>query len=243
MTPTILITRPQAAAQRFADHLRTVLGDGPCIVISPIMRIVETRNALDLTDIQTLIFTSRNGVEAYATRSERRDLPCYVVGAATRAVAEKYGLTVLASAEYVDLLANRMITDTPPGPCLHLRGAHGAGDLVGQLAAAGIEARVYVLYDQQPCALHAMALKALAGPNPVVLPLFSARSADLFFAAAPENACLYVAAISDAVARHVPNGRAERLLVAKTPDAKGITDALKQLLMDGIRVEAAKGAQ
>ena len=90
--PIILITRPWAAAVRFADACRKAFGGGVAITLAPLMEIVPVPFALDLCGVQGLIFTSAAGVGCYATATGRRDVPAWCVGDQTAATARSIGL-------------------------------------------------------------------------------------------------------------------------------------------------------
>ena len=86
-----------------------------------------------------------------------------------------------------------------------------------------------VVYDQLPQPLNEPALKALAGRAPVILPLFSPRSAGLLSEQAMDaRAPLWLVPISPAAAARWQAGQA-RMLVADTPDAGGILRAIGAL--------------
>ncbi len=243
MTPTILITRPDPAGAQFADDIRQQIGCGVTIVISPLMRIVFDDVPLDLEGIDRLIFTSRNGVEAFARASERRDIACYCVGDATARVARDHGLNaVSASGAAGDLLA-RIWADAVTGPCLHIRGEHAVGDIAPRLDASGIPTREAILYRQVPHALSEEAQDLLRGDRPVILPLFSPRTADVFFANHGGRPRMTVVALSPAVSAKVPETFAGEVIVAERPDAGAMLEVIRRLLDQGKALEAGKLAQ
>src|SRR5882757_6846967 len=68
-----LITRPREEAERFADAMRD-RGLDP--VIAPILEIEPVDpGPIALDDVQAVLATSRNGLDAFARRVARRDLP------------------------------------------------------------------------------------------------------------------------------------------------------------------------
>lgn len=243
MPPVILITRPEPAAQHFADALRQRWGCEVRVVISPLMEIAYLEDALDLEGVKTLIFTSAHGVEAFARATGRRDIPCYAVGPATSAAAIAAGLKTIEAGGDANALYKRLVADKVNGPCLHIRGEHAAADLAGMLSAAGYATRAHVAYRQEPLLLNKDALDLMAGDAPVLLPLFSPRSAALFFKQARVRAPLLIAAISQNTAAKVPEDVATRLLVAKTPNGEGMMKALDALRRDAIQLESTYRAQ
>ncbi|WP_157708860.1 uroporphyrinogen-III synthase [Roseovarius faecimaris] len=243
MSVTVLITRPEPAAIELADTLRGRWGCGVNIVISPVMQIEWAEALPDLSGVGTLIFTSRNGVAGFARLSERRDLPCYAVGSATAEAARALGLVTMDAEGDADALVDRIRRDAPTAPCLHLRGEHAAGDVAQRLTETGIETREAVLYRQKARALSEEARACLGRDTPVILPLYSPRSAALCFDRMDAEAPLVVAAISANAAKPVPDGSVIGIIVAQTPDAEAMLTALDAAYEMAIRVEGAKGAQ
>lgn len=238
MALSILITRPEPAASDFAAAVRAGLGAGLRIVIAPVMRIEPLTDALpDLAGAGTLVLTS---VHAAATL---RHLPatcrpvCYCVGATTTAAARAAGFEAVDGGGDARRLLARLLADRPPEPVHYLRGEHVAADLAASLAGAGFDVAETVVYRQHPQPLGAEAESLLAGTAPVIVPLFSPRSAALFFEAAPPGAPLHVAAISRNAAARVPPGRAEALVIARAPDAEAMLTAIEALASQVKRVE------
>jgi len=248
MTVTILITRPEPEATRFAAQLRADHGVGVEVLCAPLMRIRWTGALPRLGGDETLIFTSRHGVAGFCRLTDRRDLPCYGVGEATAQAARAAGMAAIACDGDARALVQRIAHDGATGPFLHPRGAHVATDIAGALRAAGHDARDTVVYDQQAQPLDDAARAALAGTDPVILPLMSPRSADLFFAqifaqSGAPTAPLLIAAISPGTARSVPEGAARVLRVAASPDAEEIRKLLQDLVKSAKRLEGGKRAQ
>ena len=243
MTPTILITRPDPAGAQFADAIRQQIGCGVAIEISPLMKIVFAGELPDLDGITRLIFTSRNGVEAFARASDRRDITCYCVGDATAQVARDHGLTAISSSGAADDLVARVQSDAVTGPCLHIRGDRSVGDIARRLGASGIPTSEAVLYRQVPNPLSDQAQRLFRGDGPVILPLFSPRTAQLFFANGMGRPRMTVVALSAAVAAMVPDGFDGELIVAERPDAAAMLDVIQRLVDQGKSLETGKRAQ
>lgn len=244
MSVTILITRPEPEASGFADTLRADHGAGVCVLSSPLMRIEATGALPQMGCDETLIFTSRHGVAGFCRLTERRDLPCYAVGEATAQAARAAGMAATACGGDAASLLRRITQDGARGPFLHPRGAHVAADIAGALRTAGHAARDTIVYAQVPQPLSQAARAVLAGPCPVILPLMSPRSGQLFFAEAKTPvAPLLIAAISANAARTVPEGAARMVRVAATPDAQAICKLLRDLVKSAKRLEGRKRAQ
>lgn len=240
MRPIVLITRPPPGGERFAAALRARLGArlGAAVemVLSPILRIEPCGALPDLGDVACLLFTSQHGVARYAALGGRRDLPGYAVGEATATAAEEAGLSLVACEGDAASMLARIAADGATGPFLHLRGEHAAADLAADLQRRGHEARQTVLYRQVAEPLSDAARSVLDGTVPVLLPLFSPRSAALLFAACRPTAPLRIVAMSQAVADQVPACHAAQVHVARRPDAGAMLETMTQVL----RVEGAK---
>lgn len=243
MRSTILITRPEMAGLKFADQVRARLGCEVSILLSPVMRIEFSENTPDLTYVTTLIFTSRNGVTAFCRSTPRRDIPCYCVGDATAQYAADEGLNAMSGGGTANDIAARIIADHVAGPCLHIRGEHGVGDVAKRLSDAGIPTREEVMYRQEPEALSLAAQTLLQGEEPVVLPLFSPRTARLVFSSAQIAAPLKVVALSENVAANVPDAHAGTVCVAAKPEAQAVLDAVEALVRAGKPLEGRNLAQ
>jgi uroporphyrinogen-III synthase len=218
--PLVLLTRPRAAAERFAALL---LAERPelDVLISPIMEIVYlVPERLPAADV--VLFTSVHGVAGYVaaggTPSE-----AYCVGAVTAEKARKAGFDVLQVAP--DLAALRPALAGEQRELLQVRGTYVTADLVAEFAHVAS----VIVYDQPRVGLGDQAVAALASGRAVVVPLFSPRSARAFAKEAGQPRALYAAYISAAVqaAAELPFIEAE---TAQTPDARGMVAATLRLI-------------
>lgn len=243
MPSRLLITRPEPAATRLAEEMRTAFPRAE-VVVSPLIRIAYHGSLPEPASGETLIFTSRHGVEGFCRLSVKRDLPACVVGEATAEAARERGFEVRLVAADAGELLERLATEGVEGPFLHARGAHVAAEIADALRQAGHTAHEAVVYDQQALPLTDAARALLDGDAPVILPLMSPRSATLFFeAAGTPRAPLLVAAISRNVANRVPDGAATCVSVSRTPDIRALRSVLNDLEKHAKRVESQKGSQ
>jgi uroporphyrinogen-III synthase len=241
--PTLLITRPEPEASRMAGRLRA-RWPGVAMVVSPLMRIAYRGELPAMTGRETLIFTSRNGVDGFCRLTPRRNLRAYAVGEATAEAARARGFEAIAAEGDAASLLALIEGEGARGPFLHPRGEHVAADIAGTLRAQGFDAADVVVYAQEARPLSPGARSVLDGDAPVILPLMSPRNGLLFFADAGKiRAPLLVAAMSRNVADTVPEGAANRLIVAKTPDMAALCAALHDLVSHAKRVEGKDGAQ
>lgn len=221
MPPTLLLTRPRAASRRFADALAHL---GMCTVISPILRIVPVaHDAQALAAARGLVFTSTHAVPAAGAGRGR---PAICVGPATAQAARDAGFDVTEGpgdaaglAPLLDGLGG--LDDLDGGGWWHPHGVH---------VAARLPVRGMVVYDQQALPLTAEARALLSGAAPVILPIFSARSARLLADAAEgARAPLWIAPIS-AAAGVCWTVDAARMAVALRPDPAGVLAAVETLV-------------
>ncbi len=231
--PTLLLTRPAAASARFAERFAARFGPDWPVVTSPltVLRFRDVPPPLD--GVRTLVFTSEAGVEAFARLTVRRDFAAWCVGPRTAEQARAVGFAVREGPGDAGALIRAMVAARPAAPCLHVRGLHVAGDIADALNSVGIETLSAVLYDQAEEPMNTAASALLSGSRPVLLPLFSPRSARLLRVALPAApAPLAVVAMSAAVADAVHGMGPEHLRVAARPDAGGMLDALGELIAD-----------
>ena len=243
MQPTILITRPEDSAISFASRVRARLGCGVRVVLSPLMQIEYQGSLPPLAGVRTLIFTSQHGVQAFAALTDQRDFDCYAVGNATADVARQLGLRIKSCQGDGQGLIAQVIADNAAVRCLHIRGEHAAVDIAKLLNQAGIETDTAILYRQIGLALEPQAAELLRGEKPVILPLFSPRSAKLFFQQFQPGAPLMVAAISEQVAQTVRETSVSALRVATRPDADAMLEAIDALCNEAKRLEGRNPAQ
>lgn len=218
--PTILLTRPAPASRKFAQRLRDAGVTAP-IVTSPLMRINPVAVSLP-EGLRGVLFTSMNGVAAV----EGRSLPAWCVGDATAAAAARAGWQAISAGGDAEALYKRVLADAPHGPLLHLRGEHARGDLAQRLSTAGIETSETVVYRQTTEPLGPEARRLLSGNSPVLVPLFSPRSAETFLAEGSFRAPLVGIAISTAVADILAKAGVARIDVAAEPTADAMIGAI-----------------
>lgn len=186
--PRALVTRPRASAGEIVAELKA---RGYDVVVEPILDIrFFDGPALPLEGVAGLIFTSANGVRAFAGRSGRRDLPVYAVGDATaRAAREAHFERVLSAGGDVESLADLVCraVQAQRGRLLHIAGTEVAGDLKGRLEAAGYDIERLILYDAVPADRLSTRTQRLLGDGHIdVVVLFSPRTALTFIGLSEE---------------------------------------------------------
>lgn len=241
--PRLLITRPRADSDRFIAELDQATRDGLDVIYSPLIDILAIDCLVDMSDVRGVIFTSSNGVNAARTLGIDPVVPCYCVGSRTTEQAKAAGWAARQSEADAAELITTLARSRPDAPLLHLRGVHARGDVAAKLTAAGIETKEQKIYDQALKPLTAKATSALAGDEPVIVPLFSPRTARQFADNARPQAPLYVAAISEAVAKTVKMLKYNELRVADRADSPTMARCVAQLVELVSRVEGDEEPQ
>lgn len=241
--PTLLMTRPRPASDRFVAGLPSALRQRIAVCHNPLIEIVPRGGALDLGPARGLIFTSANGVAVAAAATARRDLPCFCVGAATTRAARAAGWEATDCGPTGDALVAYLMQDLPEAPLLHLSGAHRSGDIAGRLTGAGCATAVHVLYDQELRPLSAEARALLERGGPVIVALFSLRTARQFAAQSAGLTGFHVVALSAVVAEPLRNRAQSPVFVAERPDAEAMAALVEKLANRICRVEGGGAAQ
>ena len=209
--PILVVTRPEHAARRFADAVLSAVDAQ--VVISPRMRI-EVLEA-QLPPHMAVILTSENGAAQAKRLGVAAGTVAYCIGNRTAQAARSAGLEPVSADGDADALVALLTEIRPQGTLCHIRGEHARGDICARLNALGITCSEVIAYAQTAADPTPQAIAALTGTEPVVLPLFSPRSALLIpLATAP----LHIIAISAAVAEHCAALGADTITVADRPD-------------------------
>ncbi len=178
----VLVTRPRGEAELFAVALAM---RGHDAILAPLIEIALIEDvSVDLSGVQGVLFTSANGVRAFAHAVPDRGLPVFCVGNATANAARAAGFAKVESASGdVETLAALVRERLKPadGALVHAAGTVVAGDLGGSLEAAGFEVRRVRLYRAEIAEeLPAEAAEALAAGEIDVATFFSPRTARTF---------------------------------------------------------------
>ena len=230
----LLNTRPLEDAASLTQALEDL---GHDVISAPLLRIEDIAATLpDLSGIFGLLATSANGLRAFAKKSDRRDIKVFAVGDATARTAADMGFSGVSTASGdVEALAQLVKAECQPsdGALLHVAGTTVAGDLGGELQAAGYDVQRLVLYkatvaDKLPSGLKKM---LSAGDVDGVL-LYSPRTAATFvalvLAAGLEKACATadVWCLSLAVAAKVRNLPWRNIHTSRRPEQAALLDLI-----------------
>ncbi len=226
---TLLMTRPAAGSRAFVAALPDAVLEHCDIVISPLIDIQPV--AADLPDCDAAIFTSTHGV-AHGPQALGRVAFC--LGQATTSAATTAGWHAQQMGQDAKTLVAALTAQRPAGRMVHFSGTHTRGDVAGHLQAAGLDANSVAVYDQVLLPLSDVAQNRLKGSDPVIVPLFSPRSALHFSEQAICTAPLYLGAISPAVAANCAGINHLSLQVAGNPDRVAMIEVVQKLLAQAL---------
>ena len=231
---TILLTRPAAQSLRFAGDLKQALPAVP-IIISPLMVPDYLNPPIPSVDFTAIILVSDAAVQAARRISAAGvTLPtlAFCVGNRTATAARSLGFqTRSAQGNAADLIA-MIIAHHPRGPLLFLRGQDSSGDIAESLLSAGIETISIVGYHQKAQNLTAQAVALLQASHPVIVPVFSTRSARLLLAETARisaKAPLWIAALSPAIAAVIDPESVAGLGTSDHPDSAAMILVVRAL--------------
>lgn len=234
----VLVTRPEPQATRFAEDLLAEFGTRVRPVMTPVLVPVFPAPALPEGPFGAVILTSETAVHA-VQRLMALGAPmpakAFCVGDRTAEAARSAGFSAISAGADASALADLVVAHRSEGPFLHLRGRDTRGGLMERLRNAGVPADDCIVYAQDPVPLSDEAQGLLASPGRLVVPLFSPRTATLFFRSLESVPCvaeLTVVAISPAVAGACPEGRCHRILTAQRPDAAGMMAVLARVVFN-----------
>src|SRR5690242_15585240 len=233
----VLITRPAADATELAAALRM---HGHEVLFDPLLTTSEepgSAAALErsLPGVQAVVFTSPNGVRAFAAASRRRNIPVIALGDASMAAARAAHFGEIESVDGdAEALTSLVVGRLNPlgGALLVVTGAEVGRDLARVLGAAGFSVRRVALYRAEPA--QAFSSKVVAGFKSGTIDaavFFSPGTATVFarliaasgFAAACEGMTAVVT--SPAVGAALKGINFDNLVVARAPTQAAILEA------------------
>jgi uroporphyrinogen-III synthase len=234
----VLVTRALTQSQSLAERLKE---QGHETLLLPLLHIEPVAHAVlslerTLDGAQALLFTSANGVRAFAAASPRRDLRVLTVGEQTAAAAREAGFTAIEIAggdatSLAALVTQRLAPEA--GALVHAAGETVAGDLAGVLEQRGFQVRRVTLYRAE----------AATTIDPEVESKLQAHSIDAALFFSPRTAAIFVAlirgaklesslakttalALSPAVAAALEPLPWSRILTAREPSEAALLEAL-----------------
>ncbi len=233
----LLVTRPEPDALVLKARLEAL---GHEATVAPMLTVsFENVEAVDLSEVQALIATSRNGLRALKAQRAHRiaaQLPIYVVGHATAREAKVMGFSeiIVGGGTVASLLPEIVATADPQSDVLmHLAGDEVAGQIGAELELHGFRVMQPVVYRMVPTAAFTPDVEEQIETGEVdgVL-LFSPRTAsiyaDLILSHGLEKASkrLNHYCLSRAVAQRLAPLAPVRIELAATPDLDAMLDLL-----------------
>ena len=224
--PLLLITRPEAEAQQLVREIRQACPAPVDILLSPLIEIEPIACDVSLEGFSGVIFTSKNGVRCAPKPKTDNSVLAFCVGARTAEAAQSKGyLTLSANGNATDLIKMILCEDVQ-GPLIHFRGAHSRGEIAKNLAKAGRNIISQVVYRQNEAGLTKEAMTALAESRPVVVPLYSPRTAQMLVNQGPHPSNVTFVTISQAVADVIAVYDTNGVIVAEHPDGVAMIEAI-----------------
>lgn len=183
MGPLVLNTRPDTDS---ADLLNALEQRGYRHLSAPMLNITfpDPEEPFDIAPYQALIFTSANGVRAFASLSGDRKLPALCVGDATARICADMGFGTIHSAngdihDLAELIREKI--DPARGPLFHPAARKTAGDLGQMLRDHGYQVDRQTVYEAlASTAFPKDVLDALTGHHVDTVLFFSPRTAETF---------------------------------------------------------------
>lgn len=214
MTLRVAITRTAQEAETTAERVRA-FGAEP--IMAPLILIAPRAFDTDVSGAQALLFTSTNGVAAFARATSARGVNVLTVGDATAHAAREAGFSAVRSAagdvEALSALV-RQTLEPARGRIVHIAGTHVAGDLSGDLARAGFTYERRIAFDSVAATT---VPDALLGAVDIVL-FHSARAAETYAALGSPRADERIAGcLSANVAAAAGESRWKKVIVAPAP--------------------------
>ena len=232
----LLLTRPLGGNERFCLKIKHLLYS--CEILdNPIQRIDFLPSLSKVNKNSLLIFTSANGLRA-AKKHNLINKKCFVVGANTKKIAVSFGYDVLGFSKDQENLLKLIKSKKPTESMVHIRGKHTVGNLCDALKRNQFSCLDIIGYNQEPLKIKKQNLQKIHSGRPVILPIFSSRSAELL----QSNLDLTgfnVIAISEAVAKIVTGVELGELVISKKPDLNSMQEATLAILRRLIKFDGS----
>ncbi|MGO4914642.1 uroporphyrinogen-III synthase [Pseudogemmobacter sp. W21_MBD1_M6] len=231
--PLLIMTRPRKQAERFVQECLDQTGPVFDVLVSPLIEIEMLNPNAAIWAAETLIFTSENGVQSVLGQADVTGRTAFCVGDRTASAARDAGMNAMSAGGSVKDLAALIAEHAPRQPMVHICGEHTRGNIAQTLVELGFDVRSVVAYRQVEVMLTSEARNAIQGERVVVLPLFSPRTARLFFEQVGiARAPTHVVAMSSAVAFEVDLNAVLRCVVAELPTSGAMIKAIAGVMRD-----------
>ena len=218
----VWITRSQPGAQKSAQNFKRAGFD---TVIAPLIEIVPPdQQPKPPSPDAVLLFTSGNGVRAFAGLTELRRWPVLTVGDATADIARSAGFDTVGSADgaWMDLVGLVKETVSDERPLVHVCGALWRGPLVETLVEAGYRACRSIVY--QTVSVDTVPIADLSGLTHIAF--HSPRAAEILCSFSPDVGHLNAISISTAADQALGDTNFKNRLIADRSNEAAMIAAL-----------------
>lgn len=223
----LLLTRPLDGNERFCLNIEHLLSQ--CEILdNPLQKIEFLEALIEVKEGSILIFTSINGLRA-SKKYNLRNKKCFVVGENTRKIAASSGYEVLGSSSDQENLLKLIKLKKPTESMVHIRGKHTAGNLCGSLKNSGFSCFEITGYNQKPLKIKKQVFQKVMSGRPVILPIFSPRSAKLLLKELDLTG-FHVVAMSEVVSKELAGVDLAELIISKKPDLISMQEATLAIL-------------
>ena len=221
----LLLTRPLAGSEAFWQALSGEVRSLVVPIFSPLIEIIPIESTPDIEGC--VIFSSVNGVENSPLGDGRI---AYCVGEMTTNAAVSAGWNACQVGETANHLVAVLAALPEKTVFTHLSGIHARGNIAQLLSAAGHYTRRIAVYDQLQCKFTREATEAIASKVPMLVPLFSPRTALTFMEQDIGQAPRHLIALSEDVAASVRKLNWSSLTVCAAPTRETMVDAVQKVV-------------
>lgn len=222
----ILLTRPLEQSLSFARDIESI--GNLRHLISPLIEIKPL--GFDLGGVwDGFIVSSQNAVPALAKAPQN---PVFCVGEQTAETVKATGFRVAGCWPTAEALIAALTEVLPYGRYAHLGGEVIRVDIARALTQTARQVMHIPVYAQPALALTPEARERLGQDIPMLVPLFSPRTAALFVQQGPYVAPLYVSVMSQAVRQELGDFNCRALNIAALPRKDEMIPVLKKHMKD-----------
>lgn len=214
---TVLVTRPNGAGKGFVKALRAATSEPFRAILSPVLEIGFLSDWTVPPQDVDIIFTSQNGVAAYATKARGESRRAWCVGSRTALAAEALGFATYSADGDADALVALILQDETHSTFAHIRGVETRGDILARLQASGLDVIDCIAYRQTPVALSQEAQKLASSNQSYLLPVFSPKTARTLVTQLSGADHAWVVCLSEAVAEPFRTAGFKHIICAKEP--------------------------
>jgi uroporphyrinogen-III synthase len=225
--PIVVLSRPKAQAERFAQRIDNLQAN---IIFSPIMEISNIQIEEMPPNEARLIFSSASAVSSASEQFDLSGRVGYAVGQSTAEELKAQGFRVLITAPDGARLLAAIAEEAPTSPLIHVSGNQMAVDLAAELSKLGHLARSVCVYRQDPLPISEELVESLHGDAAHVFPLFSPRAANLLSRELGSFQCrapIHLVSMSKAVDISWSGPEPASRCLASHPDAESMMEQIR----------------